>query len=57
MFLIRELTEVPLVEIGKFFDGRDHSTVLNSIERIKLLSSEDSSLKRRITEIQNRLTN
>lgn len=30
MFLIKEKTHAPLVEIGMFFGGRDHSTVVNS---------------------------
>lgn len=56
MFLIREMTETSLVEIGRFFSGRDHSTVLNSIDRIKQLSSEDPSLRRRILDLRTRLS-
>jgi chromosomal replication initiator protein len=56
MLLIRELTETSLVEIGRFFSGRDHSTVLNSIDRIKQLSSEDATLKRRVQELRSRLS-
>lgn len=57
MYLIRELTDSSLAEIGSFFDGRDHSTVLNSIERINQLCKEEPSLKRKLNEIKNRLTN
>jgi chromosomal replication initiator protein len=56
MFLIREMTESSLVEIGRFFSGRDHSTVLNSIDRIRQLSSEDPSLRRRILDLRTRLS-
>jgi chromosomal replication initiator protein len=56
MYLIRELTDTSLSEIGAFFDGRDHSTVLNSIERINLLCEEDASLKRKVAEIRKKLT-
>ena len=30
MYLIRGMTNLPVVEIGKVFDNRDHSTVLYS---------------------------
>jgi chromosomal replication initiator protein len=33
MFLIRELLGLQLVEIGNAFGGRDHSTVIHSLER------------------------
>lgn len=56
MFLIRELTETSLVEIGRFFSGRDHSTVLNAIDRVRQLSSEDASLRRRILDLRTRLS-
>ncbi len=51
MSLIREMTSLSLKEIGAFFSGRDHSTVLNSIERIEKLSSEDPALARRIEDV------
>jgi len=35
MFLIRRMTNLSLKEIGKEFDGRDHTTVLHSIERVE----------------------
>ncbi|MCL2740084.1 MAG: chromosomal replication initiator protein DnaA [Oscillospiraceae bacterium] len=35
MFLCRELTKQSLPDIGKSFGGRDHSTVLHSINKIK----------------------
>jgi chromosomal replication initiator protein len=56
MYLIRELTDTSLSDIGSFFDGRDHSTVLNSIERIKRLCEEDPALKRKISELKKKLT-
>ncbi len=56
MMLIRELTDTPLTEIGRFFSGRDHSTVLNAIARIKEIIAENPSLKRRIQDIRENLT-
>ena len=41
MFLIREMTNMSLKEIGREFDNRDHTTVLHSIERIEDLIKVD----------------
>jgi len=35
MYLSRELTELSLPEIGEFFGGKDHTTVLHSYNKIK----------------------
>ena len=35
MYLIRRLTNLSLTEIGKEFEGRDHSTVMHSIEKVE----------------------
>ena len=56
MFLLRELTRMPLAEIGEFFSGRDHSTVLNAVERIRRLSADDPGLRKRIQEIRARFS-
>ncbi|MCD4701172.1 MAG: chromosomal replication initiator protein DnaA [Candidatus Aegiribacteria sp.] len=55
MSIIRELTSMSLMEIGSFFSGRDHSTVLNSIDRIKELMEKDPELERKIEEIKRKL--
>lgn len=56
MFLIRDLTELPLEEIGDYF-GRDHSTVVNSIKRVKILMDQDASFKRQVEEVKRSLDN
>ena len=35
MYLIRGMTNLPVVEIGKVFDNRDHSTVLYSLKQVE----------------------
>lgn len=56
MYLIRDLTDLPLEEIGFFF-GRDHSTVLNAIKRIKGMMESDSAFKRKVMDIRDDLLN
>jgi chromosomal replication initiator protein len=55
MSLIRELTSLSLKDIGSFFSGRDHSTVLNSIDRIEELKQKEPDLDRKIEEIRRKL--
>src|SRR5205823_7174752 len=40
MFLCRELLGLQLVEIGNAFGGRDHSTVIHSLERAQEMVAE-----------------
>lgn len=56
MFLIRDLTDLPLEEVGEFF-GRDHSTVVNAIKRVKSMMEQDSSFKRKVEDIKRSLNN
>jgi len=35
MFLMRELTEEPLMSIGQFLGGRDHTTVMHGIRKVE----------------------
>jgi chromosomal replication initiator protein len=57
MYIIRDLTELSTTDIGQFFGGRDHTTVMNAIDKIekRIVSdpSEDTTiqaLKRLIKE-------
>ena len=41
MYLIRGMTNLPVVEIGKVFDNRDHSTVLYSLKQVEKQMKKD----------------
>ncbi len=41
MFLARQLTELSLVEIGRLFGGRDHTTVIYSCEKVGAMIAAD----------------
>lgn len=55
MFLTRDLLGTQLVEIGNAFGGRDHSTVIHSIDKTKTEISNDPILKRRIFKLRDQL--
>ena len=55
MYLVRELLSTQLVEIGNAFGGRDHSTVIHSLEKVQQSITQDSDLKARINRIRNSL--
>ncbi len=51
MYLVRELTDLSLPEIGKEF-GRDHSTVLHSINKIEDIIKNDSVTQNTIRDLK-----
>lgn len=52
MFLAREVAKLPLVEIGKHFGGRDHTTVLNAVRKIEAAVQTDAELAGRVRELR-----
>ncbi len=52
MFLTRELLGTQLMEIGSAFGGRDHSTVIHSIEKISDATQTDPSFKTRVDKVR-----
>ena len=53
MSLCKSLTRKSLPEIGRKFGGRDHTTVIHAIKRIKELRAADTDLDQRIIKIEN----
>jgi len=52
MYLAKELTSLSLVEIGGYFGGRDHTTVLYAIDKIKKSIERDPSLVETISGLR-----
>ncbi|MCK4231404.1 chromosomal replication initiator protein DnaA, partial [candidate division WOR-3 bacterium] len=55
MFLIRKLLGLSLKEIGRFFGGKDHTTVIHAVAKIKRLTEEDLEFKEKIMGIEQRI--
>ena len=55
MYLIREMTESSLAQIGNEFGGRDHTTALHAYDKISNLLQTDSSLQRTLYELTRKI--
>lgn len=56
MYLARKITRHSLEEIGRYFGGRDHSTVLYAIDKISKLSKKDPAVHAQLEEFLERLS-
>jgi chromosomal replication initiator protein len=56
MYLIRDLLDLPLVEIGKLFGGRDHTTVIHSLNKVEETLRTDEAFRSRIQALRAELT-
>ncbi|MSR36637.1 MAG: chromosomal replication initiator protein DnaA [Gemmatimonadetes bacterium] len=52
MYLIKEILDTSLVQIGEVFGDRDHSTVIHSIRKVQHDMEEDSGFRREVEETQ-----
>src|SRR5688572_26580020 len=52
MYLCREVLGLQLVEIGNGFGGRDHSTVIHSLERAATLMNEEPLFQQRVEKLR-----
>ncbi len=55
MYLIREHTENSLEDVGRIFGGRDHTTVLYAVNKIRERLQRDRTFKDLIESLSNRL--
>ena len=55
MYLARKLTNKSFDEIGAYFGGRDHTTVLHSYRRIENLLPRDRATRQAIAELRRML--
>lgn len=56
MYLCRELTNFSFPEIGGFFGGKDHTTVLHSYKKIKICLTKDSKIRFDLEKLIQNLT-
>lgn len=56
MYLARRLTRLSLEQIGAYFGGRDHSTVLHACRKIEQAMVDDAHLSYAVRQLQAELT-
>ncbi len=52
MYLAREVLGLQLVEIGLAFGGRDHSTVIHSLERVAEMMKDSADFRARVEKVR-----
>ncbi len=57
MYLIKKHLDKSLVDIGRAFGGKDHTTVINALKRIEKQQALDSELARDLQELESRIHN
>jgi chromosomal replication initiator protein len=55
MYLIRELTPHSFPEIGQFFMGRDHTTVMYAVDKVKTGITKDRELDGKVKNVRSEL--
>lgn len=57
MYLVKKHLDKSLVDIGRSFGGKDHTTVMNALRRIEDQQHKDSEIKRALEELEGRIHN
>jgi chromosomal replication initiator protein len=55
MYLARDILQMQLIEIGQAFGGRDHSTVIHSVDKVQRQMSRDRGFRERIESARSEL--
>jgi chromosomal replication initiator protein len=55
MFLVRKYTSLGLKEIGSYFGGKDHSTILHACQKIEKAIANNTEIKDAVEKVQNLL--
>lgn len=57
MYMVRKHLDKSLQDIGRSFGGKDHTTVMNALQRIDEMKEKNSDLRSDIDEIETRIHN
>jgi len=56
MFIARQMTSKSMNQIGEYFGGRDHTTVLHAIRKTEMLLESDTELQRAAEEVRQKFS-
>ena len=51
VYVVREITHLPMKEIGKEFSGRDHSTIVYTLSQTKKLMEKNEDFRNKVEDI------
>jgi chromosomal replication initiator protein len=57
MYLIKRTLDRSLVDIGRAFGGKDHTTVMNALQRVDFLMQKDMGFRNDVEELTTRIHN
>jgi chromosomal replication initiator protein len=57
MYLMQTECNMPFEKIGQVLGGRDHTTVMHGVDKIKVAISRDREVQRLVMEIKQNLAN
>lgn len=57
MYLIKKFLDKSYMDIGKAFGGKDHTTVMNAIERVKHLQATDQDMFKHVEDLETSIHN
>jgi chromosomal replication initiator protein len=57
MYLIKKYLDKSYMDIGKAFGGKDHTTVMNAITRVKYLQSTDQEIFKHVEDLETNIHN
>ena len=55
MYLIKTNLDLPYTDIGDLFGGRDHSTVIHSVNKVEAEMASNSTFRMRVRQLQQEL--
>lgn len=57
MYLIRTVLDTPFKKIGEVFSGKDHSTVMNGINKVEKMLKTDEAMQTAVSDLKKRIKN
>lgn len=57
VYLVSEFLDVPLIATGKYFGGRDHTTMIHARDKITELIKKDENIRNKVTDLKSLITN
>jgi chromosomal replication initiator protein len=55
MYLARKLTPLSTTDVGRYFGGRDHSTVIHAVQQIQRLIKDDDDFRSVVLSLEEQL--